>query len=262
MIRDPSHNAPNVTNIQRLTRSLLPNRVRISHSFSRQRSKGHTEGSYFKYLQHSFACCTWPAFSNQAKSISGHSSRYSQYILDLTSFWNSQTGFWASGTLQTSRLNYTCPEFNGLDMGNTGAVATAIARYINSQYGCGRVLSSEGLPGVSLLAQPPATEAAQAVALRSIPPSRGAPPTHGVPPGHGAPNVIYDWAARIHAKKFELGKGFATLIFLGDVKGDEEHWRTCPSFVGAHRAFVNSATGQCANCREQEELVVVGFVHQ
>ena len=158
-------------------------------------------------------------------------------------------------------------------MGNTGAVATAIANYINRQYGGGQVLPSGGLPAVSLLAQAPAAEAAQAaaaaqaVSVQSIPPSLGAPPAHGapptpgVPPAHGSSNVIYDWAARIHAKKFELGQGYAILIFLGDVPGDEVHWRTYPSFVGAHCAFVNTATDQCANCREQEELVVEGFVH-
>jgi len=66
--------------------------------------------------------------------------------------------------------------------------------------------------------------------------------------------VIYDWGARIDAKKFELGHGYAVLIFLGEDPGDEEHWRTCPSFM-------NSATDERANCRKQEELVVEGFVH-
>ena len=164
--------------------------------------------------------------------------------------------------MQTSGLNYTYPEFNGLDMGNKPAVATAIARYINTQYGGGRVLSAGALPGVSLFAQPPAAEAAQAVAAQSAPPAHGGPQGgQRLPPTHGTPNVIYDWAARIHAKKFELGHGYAILIFLGDVPDDEEQWRTCPSFVGAHCAFVNTHTDQCANCREQEELVVEGFVH-
>ena len=153
--------------------------------------------------------------------------------------------------MQTSNLHYTYPEFNGLDMGNTQAVATAIANYINFQYGGGQVLSSRSLPAVSLLAQPPAAEGVQAVGIQSIPPA----------PTNDTPNVIYDWAARIHSKKFELGQGYTILIFLGEVPSDDEHWRTCPSFVGAHCAFVNSATDQCANCREQEELIVEGFVH-
>lgn len=153
--------------------------------------------------------------------------------------------------MQTSGLNYTYPEFNDLDLGNRQAVATAIANYINRQYGGSR----GGLHGVSLFAQQPAAEGAQAVAVQSVPPS------HGAPPAHGTPNVIHDWAARIQAKKFELGHGYAVLIFLGEVPDDQQHWRTCPSFVGAHCAFVNSHTDQCANCREQEELIVEGFVH-
>jgi len=158
--------------------------------------------------------------------------------------------------VQTSGLNYTYPEFNGLDLGNGQAVATAIANYINRQYGGGRILPP-GRPGVSLLAQPPAAESAPAPALAV----QSAPPAPGVPPSHGAPNVIHDWSARIHAKKFELGHGYAVLVFLGEVPDDQDHWRACPSFVGAHCAFVNSHTDQCANCREQEELVVEGFVH-
>jgi len=110
---------------------------------------------------------------------------------------------------------------------------------------------------VSLLAQPPAAEGAPTPAL-SV---QSALPAHGAPPSHGAPNVIYDWSARIHAKKFELGHSYAVLIFLGEVPGEQEHWRTSPSFVGAHCAFVNGHTDQCANCREQEELIVEGFVH-
>lgn len=161
--------------------------------------------------------------------------------------------------MQTSGLNYTYPEFNGLNLGNKQAVATAIAHYINRQYGGGQVLSAGGLPGVSLLAQPPPAEGGPQGA--QVPPSHGAPPAHGAPPTHGSPNAIYDWAARIHAKKFELGHGYAVLIFLGEVPDDEEHWRTCPSFVGVHCAFVNGHTDQCANCREQEELVAEGFVH-
>ena len=51
------------------------------------------------------------------------------------------------------------------------------------------------------------------------------------------------------------------LLFLGDVPADASQWRTSPSFVGAHVAFVNGSADQCANCREQEDLVAEGFVH-
>jgi hypothetical protein len=73
--------------------------------------------------------------------------------------------------------------------------------------------------------------------------------------------VIHDWTARIHFKKYELGESFAVLLFLGEVPADASQWRTSPSFVGAHVAFVNSVADQCANCREQADLVAEGFVH-
>ena len=76
-----------------------------------------------------------------------------------------------------------------------------------------------------------------------------------------SPAVIYDWSARIHAKKYELGRGYIVLIFIGKVPDDPSHWRTCPSFIGAHVAFVNTKAEQCDNCRDQAELVVEGFVH-
>lgn len=97
--------------------------------------------------------------------------------------------------MQTSTLNYTYPEFNRLDMGNTQAVATAISNYVNRQYGGGRgrVLSSGSLPGVRLLRQPPAAKGVQIVVAQSVPPSHGVPPTHDAPPAHGATKIIYDW---------------------------------------------------------------------
>jgi tyrosinase len=51
------------------------------------------------------------------------------------------------------------------------------------------------------------------------------------------------------------------LIFLGDVPGDANQWRTSSSYVGGHHAFVNSAANQCGNCRKQADIVVEGFVH-
>jgi len=54
----------------------------------------------------------------------------------LTPFWNDQTTFWAStGTQDTAPLGYTYPDFNGLDMGNTQAVKTAIGNTVNRLYG-------------------------------------------------------------------------------------------------------------------------------
>jgi hypothetical protein len=189
--------------------------------------------------------------------------------LDLTPFWDSQKGYWVSSeTTTTSKLSYSYPEFNNLT-GDSGAIQAAIANYINQQYG-GSSFSSLGTagPAVSFLAQAPADGGAQApsapAAAGSVHPfaSRGGPQTTAkAQQGKEAPQVVQDWTARIHFKKYELGQSFAVLLFLGEVPADASQWRSSPSFVGAHVAFVNSAADHCANCREQADLVAEGFVH-
>lgn len=155
-------------------------------------------------------------------------------IPGLTPFWNSQTTYWDSeGIKTTGVLGYSYPEFNGLDLGKPNAVKTAIDSYVDKHYSAGR-------RSLSLLRARPSTEGVQA---------------------QGGSNVINDWSTRIHVKKYELSGSFSVLIFLGEVPEDPEQWSTSPSFVGAHYAFVNSAVGQCDNCRNQADLVVEGFVH-
>jgi tyrosinase len=152
-------------------------------------------------------------------------------------------------------------------MGNQTAVRNAIIQYVNSQYGGGGGLSALGAgPAVSLLAQPgPAGGAAAPVAAEATHPfhSRGGPPHTAQRPAHGneGQNVINDWSCRIHCKKYELSGSYWVLIFLGEVPEDPSKWRTSPNFVGGHYNFVNSAAGNCANCREQAGLVTEGFVH-
>jgi tyrosinase len=202
-------------------------------------------------------------------------------IQALTPFWNSQSGFWASsGTTATSNLYYSYPEFNGLDLGNADAVQVAIGNYIQQQYGGGQFSLKSAVPGVNLLAQPPAAAPAPAkapapaapqghvqaalAAVSSSVKSAAADVAHRVH-SHGsptqAPTVVHDWAVRIHAKKYELGHSYMVLIFLGEVPADPSQWRSAPSFIGIHVTFVNTEAEQCANCREQAEVVAEGFVH-
>jgi tyrosinase len=200
-------------------------------------------------------------------TISGNASMDNN--TNLTPFWDSQKGYWVSSeTTTTSKLSYSYPEFNNLT-GDSGAIQAAIANYINQQYG-GSSFSSLGTagPAVSFLAQAPADGGAQApsapAAAGSVHPfaSRGGPQTTAkAQQGKEAPQVVQDWTARIHFKKYELGQSFAVLLFLGEVPADASQWRSSPSFVGAHVAFVNSAADHCANCREQADLVAEGFVH-
>jgi tyrosinase len=168
-------------------------------------------------------------------------------------------------------------------MGNTNAVRTKIANYINQQYGGGGFSLSRGGAPISLFAQPaaggaqapaqghsesPVTQAVSAVKSASSDVvhqfhSRGGNPHTAQKPEHGkeGSNVLHDWTVRIHFKKYELGGGFAVLIFLGQVPDDPSRWRNAPTFVGSHHAFVNSVASQCDNCRDQADLVIEGFVH-
>jgi len=175
----------------------------------------------------------------------------------------------------TASLNYSYPEFNGLDMGgqfnpegNPTAVRNAIVRYVTNQYGRRRWAALGAEPAVILPAPSAAGDDAQApvpAAAEVAHPfhSRGGPPhtAHKAEHGDEGPTVINDWTCRIHCKKYELGGSYWVLIFLGEVPEDPSKWRTCSTFVGGHYCFVNSAADKCSNCRTQADLVVEGFVH-
>jgi len=79
--------------------------------------------------------------------------------------------------------------------------------------------------------------------------------------GKEGPTVIHDYATRIHFKKYELGGSFAVLIFLGEVPDDPSQWRTSPSFVGAHAAYVYGGASQYGNRSDKADSYSEGFVH-
>ncbi|KAF8188951.1 tyrosinase [Pholiota molesta] len=209
---------------------------------------------------------------------------------DLTPFSNSETTFWASSeTTDTAKLGYTYPEFNGLDLGNAQAVKQAIGNIVNRLYGSsifgsfaataapealgvGSVASlaagvpleksaAPHTPAPSAPAPQPAAPATRAVHAADQP--HAEPQVHVSAGGHLPANGhgFYDWTARIEFKKYEFGTSFSVLLFLGPVPEDSEQWLVSPNFVGAHHAFVNSAAGHCANCRNQGDVTVEGFVH-
>jgi tyrosinase len=136
------------------------------------------------------------------------------------------------------------------------------------------------------VAQSPADKQQPLAAAAAVPSPKPTPATRSVPGGHGhaaehvhhhgqgqshhttpppvyaPPNRgLYDWTARIECKKFELSSSYSVLIFLGDVPADVKDWQVSPNYVGSHYAFVNSAAEECANCRDQADLIVEGFVH-
>jgi len=148
---------------------------------------------------------------------------------DLTPFWKEEANYWSSDTLKdTDALGYSYPDFDGLRriMWPSLGVQQIIRRKVDELYGGSVVI---GLPGAR---QEKKGEA-----------------------------QYYDWTARIEFKKYELLTSFSVLFFVGEVPDDPQSWLVSSNLVGTYHAFVNSAARRCANCRDQSELVVEGFVH-
>ncbi|KAJ6568852.1 hypothetical protein B0H19DRAFT_1373291 [Mycena capillaripes] len=158
---------------------------------------------------------------------------------DLTPFWASQTTYWASTQVQTTTsLNYTYPEFNGLDIGQSrcGARTDSAENY---------EFDNRWFVSTTVTANP-----------------------HTNPVNN---EQSRDWTARIQVEKYALNGSFFIVIFLGPVPSDSSEWYTSPSFVGSHFVFANpqvlgaqaQGDGHCANCQHQAaaRIVVEGFVH-
>jgi tyrosinase len=150
----------------------------------------------------------------------------------LSPFWKTSTKFWISAELQnTVNLGYSYPEFDGLNLGNPQAVRIAIAQKVNALYGAVLPIPVPGAPAP-------------------------APPS-GSCPNHGA----WDWAARVHIKKYEVGTSFVVVFFLGEVPKEPKEWTTSNACVGRHYVMVNSNPQNCANCKTNSNVTVEGFVH-
>ena len=136
-----------------------------------------------------------------------------------------KTTFWVSAGLQdTSKLGYTYPDFNGLDMGNPDAVREAISDTVNELYGLDVF---------------------------------GDLPVSSRRPDHG----LWDWTVRIEFKMYELRTSFYVFIFLGQVPENPRDWHSSPNYVGSACAFVNNVAERCANCTNQQDIVLENFVH-
>jgi tyrosinase len=220
----------------------------------------------------------------------------------LTPFRNNQTSFWASGAItDTSKLGYTYPDFNNVDVTNKNATKDAISKSVNHLYGPGSAVfgtfaAVTKSPISGLADSDTAEESSEEIPASPLhnpaPPQQQHPSStqvevtnhpqkhmdiHNHPQGHvdathptvvgqsSAPldTGIWDWTARAEFQKYELGTGFSVLFFLGPVPDNSEEWRISPNFVGSIHAFVNSAAESCANCQNQqlEALIIEGFVH-
>jgi len=164
------------------------------------------------------------------------------FVPALTPFYNGQTTFWPStATVDTRKLGYSYPEFNGLDLGNKDAVKLAIARKINQLYGApvfGNSTPTNTLPGGVPAPQKP-------LSYDPTPPNRGP----------------YEWTAHVETKQFEIPSSYLVGIFLGEIPKDPNEWQVCPNYVGAHYGFVNSVAQECENCRKQADVVIETYIH-
>ncbi|KAI0667737.1 tyrosinase [Trametes maxima] len=197
----------------------------------------------------------------------------------LAPFRSSQCSFWTSkkvAGVTPTQLGYSYPEFNDIDLSDRPTVARHIAGVVNGLYApehlrrhllsgrdtkTRRSDSEKNTPSLSSQTDFNILETPD----RTLPPSQHrvngdslTTNSHAVVPPS---TPLWQWTARIRIKKHEVGGAFAVLLFLGPVPDDPKGWHTAPSYVGAHHAFVNSATAQCANCRGRADAATEGFVH-
>jgi tyrosinase len=148
---------------------------------------------------------------------------------DLSPFWDTASTFWTSKKLgdyaHSDLFAYTYPSFSTVDRTQPTQVKAAAATATNT-----------------LLAQSP----------------RNIFNIHADRDDIGQWN---NWTARIRCKKFEIGRSFSVLLFLGEVPQDHHHWKSCDNLVGIHHVFVNAAAEECENCSSNNEKINEGFVH-
>ncbi|EIN06741.1 Di-copper centre-containing protein [Punctularia strigosozonata HHB-11173 SS5] len=179
---------------------------------------------------------------------------------DLTPFWNGPTTFYKSTEADVSTwtdLNYTYPEFVGLEGQSQDQITTAIRNKVNQLYGARPIQANSpvAIPSsVDLASQAPV--AASPVSFLSLMP----PAQAGAQAPAAAPTHFVEWYVRIRSKRFEIGKSYTILIFLGEPPENPAQWRTSPNLAGIHAEFVNSHPQGCPNCNDQRDMITEGFV--
>ncbi|KAK2467605.1 hypothetical protein APHAL10511_000460 [Amanita phalloides] len=149
---------------------------------------------------------------------------------DLSPFWDSSNTFWKSKDLYTAdkqyyntdKLGYTYPDFAGTDQNDHRSVKEAAVKVVHK-----------------LLAKP----------------------QDSIFKVHPSLDQWWNWSVRLRVKKFELGRSFSVLVFLGDVPEDYNNWWTSENLAGVNQVFANSAPGSCGNCRQNSDMIHEGFVH-
>lgn len=71
------------------------------------------------------------------------------------------------------------------------------------------------------------------------------------------------WTAHILCNDFEVGSSFSVFIFMGkesEISGDSGQWSSSPNLVGCNNVLANSEPEHCANCMENADQQVEGYV--
>jgi hypothetical protein len=66
-----------------------------------------------------------------------------------------------------------------------------------------------------------------------------------------------NWDARVTFNRSEIAHSYSIVFFMNDVPEDPTTWLTCPSFIGAHHAFISGM--QCTEC-DMKDSAEEGFV--
>jgi tyrosinase len=168
---------------------------------------------------------------------------------NLTPFWNAATSFWVSADVKTSTpLNYSYPEVTSDVSASQQAIVDWLAQISQSIR-----QRSPSLQGFSALATSGLSAGLASTPQAALSVAREAPRT--------ADNTIPNWSARIRCNQHEFGTGFSVYLFLVEVPEDPAQWLTSPHFVGSFDAFINTDADKCANCRNQADRDIEGFVH-
>lgn len=168
----------------------------------------------------------------------------------LTPFWRNQTEFWISTEVtDIEALQYTYPEFQGVNTGDQQALQSAIAQKVNQLYGPGSTPMSKR--SQQLPVNIPTKRSHKLMSRKN----RLSDMLGKIFGGNGG--QYSDWTARVTFDRTEVGGSFSVVFFLGSVPEDSSTWLTCPQFVGAHHAFVHSM--QCTKC-DQDRFMEEGFV--
>lgn len=186
------------------------------------------------------------------------------FLLALAPFWRTQRLHWTSADVRdwAGALHYSYPEFDGLEGASPTRIREAIVEIVDRLYGPtlsqpwqqedDRYPVIPSLDSVSSYSSQTtsATSAVPSTVDGSVEPP--APDAHSLRSSmsiNGYNSTRHEWTIHIRFNKFELGRSYAILVYLGEM------------YVGAVSAFTSSAAQKCARCRNNWDVELEGFIH-